>query len=81
MLLEFGHDLRREELQRLADMLVAVVAALLNEGDLVDTRLRETAQMLAQLIGRTDAARTVDRQLVLRLLEMSVRPGLCSPKI
>jgi len=37
----------REEFERLADVLVLIAPALLDEGDLVDTGLLEAAQMVA----------------------------------
>jgi hypothetical protein len=46
---ELRHHLAREELQRLADVTVAVAAALLDEDDLIDSRLRELPKVFAQL--------------------------------
>src|SRR5258706_10474489 len=54
-LLELGHYVGCEELERFADMLVLVASALLDERDLVDAHLVELAQVLAQLVGRADA--------------------------
>src|SRR6185295_2619993 len=54
--LELGHHFAREEVQRFADMLVLVAPALLDEGDLIDAGVMETAQMLAQELRRADAA-------------------------
>ena len=45
--LELRHHFRREQLERFADVLVLVAAPLLDERHLVDTRVRETAKMLA----------------------------------
>ena len=75
-----------EQFQRLADVLVLVAAALLDEGHLVDTALVELAQMLAQLFRRADAAfarrpaGSVGRAPFSNCSQMSVRPGICSPK-
>src|SRR5437899_3901472 len=55
-LLEFRHDPRREQLERLADVLVAVVPALLDEDRLVDAGFLERPQVVAHLLGRADAA-------------------------
>src|SRR5688572_16483075 len=55
-LVELRHDLGREQLERLADVLVPVLAALLDEDGLVDTGLLEYAQGTAQVVGRADAA-------------------------
>ena len=53
---EFGHDIRGKDLKRLADMLVAIGAALLDEHDLVDAGFLVARQMRAQLIRGADAA-------------------------
>src|SRR3989442_663212 len=55
-LLELRHDARREQLERRADVLVPVVAALLDEDGLVDARLLELAHGVAYLLRRADAA-------------------------
>src|SRR5207245_7609977 len=55
-LLELRHDARREQLERRADVLVPVVAALLDEDGLVDARLLELVQGVAHLLRRADAA-------------------------
>src|SRR3989442_15647533 len=54
-LLEFRHDTRREQLERLADVLMAVVPALLDEDRLVDARLLERPQAVTHLLGGADA--------------------------
>jgi hypothetical protein len=41
--LEFRQHLARERLQRLTDMIVLILAALLDECDLVDARILETS--------------------------------------
>src|SRR5262249_40322180 len=55
-LAEFGHDIVCEELERLADVLMAIAAALLNEGHLVDASRLEGPTVLAKFIRRADAA-------------------------
>jgi len=54
--LELGHDAFGKHLERLADMFVAVGAALLDEHDLVDAGFLVARQMRAQLIRGADAA-------------------------
>src|SRR5437870_8955200 len=54
-LLELRQDARGEQLERLADVLVAVVPALLDEDSLVDAGFLEDAQVVAHLLGRADA--------------------------
>src|SRR5579875_3155645 len=54
--LELRHDARRKQLERRADVLVPVVAPLLDEDDLVDARVLEGAEVLAHLVRRADAA-------------------------
>jgi hypothetical protein len=67
-LLELGHDPLSKDFERLADMLVAVGSALLDEHDLVDPGLLAAAQMRPQLVGGADAAAPgILRQLVLDL--------------
>jgi len=51
---EFRQQLTREQFERLADMVVPVLAALLDEGDLIDTRILEALELL----GRADPARS-----------------------
>ena len=51
-LLERGEHLAAEELERFADVLVAVPAGLQHEDDLVDARLLEPLEVLAHLPGR-----------------------------
>src|SRR5262245_1441850 len=53
---EGRHHLAGEELQGFTDVIVAVLAALLDEDRLIDASLRERAQRLAQLGGSADAA-------------------------
>ena len=66
-------------------MLVPVAAALLDEHDLVDAGFLEMPQMGAQLVRRADAVIGAGRRQRMRafskLAQMSVRPGLCSPKM
>ena len=45
LLLELGHHVGGEELERLADVLVAIAAALLDEDHLVDADVGELAQV------------------------------------
>ena len=60
--------MRGKDLERLADMLVAIGAALLNEHDLVDPGLLVAGQVRAQLVGGADpAASGIVRQLILDL--------------
>ena len=67
-LLELGHHALGKDLERLADMFVAVAAALLDEHDLVDPGLLVARQMRAQLVGGADAAApSIVRQLILDL--------------
>jgi len=54
--LELGHHVLGKDLQRLADMLMAICAALLDKHDLVDAGLLVARQMRAQLVGGADAA-------------------------
>src|SRR6185436_8007200 len=55
-LLESRLDARREELERRADVLVAVVAALLDEDRLIDADPLERLEVRAHLVGIADAA-------------------------
>src|SRR5437867_814029 len=55
-LLELRHDACREQLERGTDVLVAVVAPLLDEDGLVDARLLELVHGVAHLVRRADAA-------------------------
>ena len=54
--LELGHYAFCKGLERLADMFVAIGAALLDKHDLVDAGLLVARQMRAQLVGGADAA-------------------------
>src|SRR4029078_2943958 len=54
--LELGHHLGSKALQRLADVLVAIAPALLDEDGLVDARVGEHPQRSAQLVRLSDAA-------------------------
>src|SRR5260370_36755987 len=68
---KFRHDFLCEQFKRLANVLVLVAAALLNEHGLVDARLLEWAQMSSQLIRRADAVIGAGRrQCMPRLLEI-----------
>src|SRR3954447_12811799 len=51
IILEFRHHLAAEQLQRFADVLVAVLARLVQKDDLVDMRALETLQLLADGLG------------------------------
>src|SRR5262249_36933933 len=51
---ELGHDLRREQLQAAADVLVRVAARLVEEDHLVDVGLLELAELGPDRVGRTD---------------------------
>src|SRR5437773_1491689 len=53
---EFDNDARRKNFDRIADVLVAVGAALLDDHDLVDAGLLVAGEMRAQLLGGADAA-------------------------
>src|SRR5947207_1071203 len=53
-LVELGHDLLGEELERFADVLVTVVARLAHEDHLVDARRLVALQQPADLVGRAD---------------------------
>src|SRR5438094_7727501 len=52
---ELGHDLGREQLEALTNMIVAILAALLDEDRLVDASILEGAERPAQLVRRADA--------------------------
>ena len=87
VLLELAHHLAGEQLERLADVLVPVAAALLDEGHLVDAALVELAQVLAQPSGVPMPPSAVrpsgpacSAAPVWNCSQMSVRPGICSPK-
>src|SRR5260370_7399208 len=68
---KFRHDFLCEQFKRLANVLVLVAAALLNERGLVDARLLELTQMSSQLIRRADAVIGAGRrQCMPRLLEI-----------
>ena len=79
---ELGHHVGGEQLERLADVVVAVVPALLDEDDLVDAGLLELAQVVRTSSGRADAAALGRRpasaiSLALRSRPRClVRPGL-----
>jgi hypothetical protein len=53
---ELGHDFASEQLERLADVVVPVLAALLDEDRLVHAGILEDAEHLAELRRRADAA-------------------------
>ena len=78
--LEIGHDAFGKDLERLANMLVAVGAALLDEHDLVDAGFLVARQMRAQLIRGADAAAPgIVGQLVLDLQEALPEIGAARP--
>src|SRR4051812_47796306 len=56
VLVELGHHLSGEELQRLADVLVLVATGLADEDHLVDTGLFVPAHERAELLRRADRA-------------------------
>ena len=51
---EFGHDLAGEEFEAFADVLVGVLAGLVQQDDLVDMRGLEPPQLAPQGLGRAD---------------------------
>ena len=53
---ELGHHLAREQVQAVADRLVAGTSGLVEQDDLIDMRVLELAQPLADGFGRTDQA-------------------------
>src|SRR5580704_2701887 len=59
---EFGHHLAREKLKAFADMLVGVLAGLVEQDHLVDMRGLEAAQLAPDRLGRADEA-TAQRAL------------------
>src|SRR6266550_5205020 len=68
--LQDGHHLGSEQVQRIADVLVLVAAALLDEYDLIDAGILVALEMLGEFGRRADAAALPDRrQLVLGRLE------------
>ena len=68
------------DLERLANVFVAVGAALLDENDLVDAGLLVARQMRAQLVGGADAAAAgIVRQLVLDLQKALPEVGAAAP--
>src|SRR6516165_10370655 len=79
-LLELGHDALGKDLERLADVLVAISAALLDEHDLVDAGLLIARQMRTRLAGGADAAAPgIVRQLVLDLQKALPEIGAARP--
>src|SRR6266581_2360385 len=56
LVVELGHDVLREQLERFADVLVPVPTALLDENRLVHARILKCPQRLAELRRRADAA-------------------------
>src|SRR6266478_6928947 len=74
--LELRHHLVGEQCQRLADVLVLVVAALLDEHGLIDAGFLEMPQMRPQLIGCADAVIGAGRrQSVARFFEIGPDVG------
>jgi hypothetical protein len=68
------------DLERLANVFVAVGAALLDENDRVDAGLLVARQMRAQLVGGADAAAPgIVRQLVLDLQKALPEVGAAAP--
>ncbi|HET6788387.1 MAG TPA: hypothetical protein VFH49_10525, partial [Aquabacterium sp.] len=51
---ECWHDLRSKQLERLADVRVPILPALLNENDLIHSGCGKTMQVFAQLLGCTN---------------------------
>ncbi len=73
---EFRHHVFGEQLQSLADVLVLVAAALLDEDGLVDAGLLEVPQMGPQLLRRADAVIGAGRrQRVSRFFEIGPDVG------
>ena len=56
MALELRHHLLAEQLQRLADVLVGVLAGLVEQDDLVDVGGLELGELLAERVRRADQA-------------------------
>src|SRR3954470_430779 len=67
IVLEFRHHLAAEQLQRFADVLVAVLARLVQKDDLVDVRALEALQLPADGLGRADQAAAQRGLLRLRI--------------
>src|SRR5207247_10810352 len=87
LLPEFGHDLAGEQLERFADVVVPVLAALLDEDRLIHAGVLEEAQRLAKLSGSADAPGALAQHLGPDLIAHGqilvpdvVRPGVCVPK-
>src|SRR5207249_8453607 len=79
-LLEFGHHALGKNLERFADVQVAVGAALLDEHDLVDAGLLVAGEMCAQLLGGADAAAPgIVREPVLDLQKPLPKIGASGP--
>src|SRR5262249_17857788 len=53
--LELRHHLRREELERLADVRVLVETRLLQKDDLINAGVLKIANVVADVVGRADA--------------------------
>ena len=56
--IKFGQHFACEKLKRLADMIVPVLTALLDKGDLIDAQILEALEMCSELRGRADPARS-----------------------
>src|SRR5690349_17567697 len=61
--LELRHHLASEELEGFADVLVPVLAGLVQQHDLVDVGALEAAQLAAQRLGRADEAAAQGRRM------------------
>ena len=66
--MEFRHDLLGKELKTVADILMARLAGLIEQDDLIDMSLLELTQALADRLGRTDQAVA---QCFLRLVRLA----------
>ena len=64
---ELGHHLFREKLEAFADVLVGVLASLVQQDDLVGVAGLELAQLLADRVGRADEATAECRLYQLRI--------------
>ena len=85
--MELRHDLGREQLERLADVLVPVLAALLDEDRLVDAGVLEHAQVPRSSSGLPmqpapppSTSVPIWSRTFRNAFQMFVRPGVCLPK-
>ena len=81
-LLEVGHDAVGEQLERRADVLVAVVAALLDEDHLVDADVLERLEIVARTssgLPMPPVGSGGNGGACLKSSQMLVRAGTCVP--